>query len=108
MILEGAKLDIIPGEEQNFEIDFRKAESILISTKGYVSHELKRCMEMRSRYLLLVYWETLEDHTRGFRGSANYQEWKQLLHRYYDPFPDVEHYESLSKFAANSIYTISP
>ncbi|MDJ1184637.1 antibiotic biosynthesis monooxygenase [Roseofilum sp. BLCC_M143] len=108
MILEVAKLDIIPGEEQNFEADFQKAEAILVSTQGYVSHELKRCIEMRSRYLLLVYWETLEDHTQGFRGSASYQEWKQLLHPYYDPFPEVEHYESLSDSAMNAICIIHP
>jgi heme-degrading monooxygenase HmoA len=39
-----------------------------------------------------VRWETLEDHTEGFRGSAEYQRWRALLHHFYDPFPVVEHY----------------
>ena len=59
---------------------------------GYIKHELKRCLEKPSRYLLLVTWETLEDHTVGFRHSPHYQAWKALLHSYYDPFPEVEHY----------------
>jgi heme-degrading monooxygenase HmoA len=41
---------------------------------------------------LLVWWNRLEDHTVGFRGSPEYQEWKRLLHHFYDPFPEVEHY----------------
>ena len=47
---------------------------------GYLSHELLRCIETGSRYLLLVRWETLEHHTQGFRGSPEYQRWKALLH----------------------------
>ena len=58
---------------------------------GYLSHELKRCLEQENRYLLLVRWERLE-HTVGFRQSAAYGEWKALLHHFYDPFPTVEHY----------------
>ncbi len=59
---------------------------------GYQRHELRRCLEDEHRYLLLVWWERLEDHTVGFRGSPDYQRWKQLLHHFYDPFPEVEHY----------------
>ena len=95
MILEVAILNIIPGQEAAFEQAFNTAQTIIASMPGYTSHELKRCVEKSSRYLLLVRWETLEDHTQGFRGSAEYQEWKALLHHYYDPFPEVEHYESL-------------
>ncbi|MEA5468252.1 antibiotic biosynthesis monooxygenase [Spirulina sp. 06S082] len=97
MILEVAILDVIPGKENDFQIDFAKAQLIISSMKGYLNHELKRCIENPSRYILMVNWETLEDHTEGFRGSSAYQEWKQLLHHYYDPFPVVEHYESLSR-----------
>ena len=95
MILEVARLDVIPGEEARFQDDFRRAQSILSSMKGYISHQLQRCIETPSRYILLVRWETLEDHTEGFRGSSEYQEWKNLLHHYYDPLPEVEHYEAV-------------
>ena len=95
MILEVAILDVIPGEESRFQSDFGRAQSIISSMQGYIAHQLQRCIETPSRYLLLVRWETLEDHTEGFRGSSQYQEWKNLLHHYYDPFPEVEHYEAI-------------
>jgi heme-degrading monooxygenase HmoA len=54
--------------------------------------KLQKCIERPSRYLLLVSWERLEDHTEGFRKSEAYEEWKRLLHHFYDPFPTVEHF----------------
>ncbi|MEO1296807.1 MAG: antibiotic biosynthesis monooxygenase [Cyanobacteria bacterium J06636_16] len=95
MILEVAFLDITPGREQEYEAAFAKASSIIASMLGYQSHDLKRCIEKQNRYLLLVQWETLEDHTEGFRQSEAYQAWKALLHPFYNPFPVVEHYEDL-------------
>jgi len=95
MILEVAILDVRAGQEQQFEAAFKEASHILSSMHGYLSHQLQRCLENTSRYILLVNWETLEDHTVGFRSSASYQEWKRLLHHFYDPFPTVEHYEAL-------------
>ena len=95
VILEVAVLDVIEGQEPEFQESFRLAQGIISSMEGYRGHELKRCLEQPNRYLLLVQWETLEDHTEGFRGSAEYQEWKRLLHHYYDPFPTVQHYETL-------------
>ena len=92
MILEVALLDVRPGEETDFERAFARAQSILGSMGGYVSHELQRCVENPSRYVLLVRWETLSDHTEGFRGSSEYLEWKRLLHHFYEPFPTVEHF----------------
>ena len=93
MILEVAILDVIPGQEVEFQTAFGTASSIISSMPGYVSHQLQRCLEMQNRYILLVHWETLEAHTIGFRSSEKYQEWRALLHHFYDPFPTVEHYE---------------
>ncbi len=93
MILEVAVLDVRTGQEASFEAAFEQASAIISSMNGYVSHQLQRCLEKRNRYILLVNWQTLEDHTVGFRGSEEYQEWKKLLHHFYDPFPTVEHYE---------------
>jgi len=92
MILEVAILNVIPGKEIEFQSAFEQASPIIVSMKGYISHQLQRCIEKENRYLLLVKWKTLEDHTVGFRGSEEYQEWKRLLHHFYDPFPNVEHY----------------
>src|ERR1700710_1670693 len=96
MILEVAILNIIPGQEDDFIKAFSKAEGIIAKMPGYCSHQLKRCLENLSRFILLVEWQKLEDHTEGFRGSEEYQEWKALLHHFYDPFPTVEHYAPLT------------
>jgi heme-degrading monooxygenase HmoA len=95
MILEVAILDVIPTETQAFETAFEIAEKIIASMQGYVNHSLKRCIEQPNRYILLVNWTDLEAHTVGFRQSAEYQEWKRLLHHFYSPFPTVEHYEDI-------------
>lgn len=95
MILEVAVLNVRPGQEAEFEAAFRQASPLIASMKGYLSHELRHSVENASRFLLLVQWETLEYHTVGFRGSPEYQEWKRLLHHFYDPFPLVEHYEEI-------------
>jgi heme-degrading monooxygenase HmoA len=93
VILEVAVLDIKPGLAEEFEAAFQTASTILASMPGYRSHELQRCLETTNRYILLVRWRNLEDHTVGFRQSPEYQAWRSLLHHFYDPFPAVEHYE---------------
>jgi heme-degrading monooxygenase HmoA len=95
VILEVAILNVRRGQEEAFEAAFEQACPIIMGTTGYVSHQLQRCVETRNRYILLVNWRTLADHVVGFRGSPQYQEWRRLLHRFYDPFPTVEHYESV-------------
>lgn len=92
MILEVAVLDVKPGLTADFESAFARAQTIIAGMPGYQRHELRPCVENPQRYLLLVWWESLEAHTVGFRGSPQYQEWKALLHHFYDPFPTVEHY----------------
>jgi len=93
MILEVAILKVRSGMSQQFETAFAEAGQIISSIPGYISHDLQKCIEIENQYLLLVNWQTLEDHTVGFRESAEYQDWKKLLHRFYDPFPVVEHYQ---------------
>lgn len=95
MILESAVLNIKPGLSNQFEQAFAQAQTIIAAQPGYISHELQKCLEVENRYLLLVRWQTLADHTEGFRKSAQYQQWRQLLHHFYSPFPEVEHYQLL-------------
>ncbi|MFA7554980.1 MAG: antibiotic biosynthesis monooxygenase [Spongiibacteraceae bacterium] len=95
MILEVAVLDVKKNQEVEFEAAFKKAQGIISSMDGYISHQLQKCIENKGRYILLVNWRTLEDHTVGFRQSNQYQEWRSLLHHFYDPHPTVEHYESV-------------
>jgi heme-degrading monooxygenase HmoA len=101
MVLEVAILDVIPNQERDFEAAFAKASPSIASMPGYISHQLQRCVEKQNRFILLVNWETLEDHTVGFRGSEQYQEWRKLLHHFYDPFPTVEHYQLTQNYPAS-------
>jgi|ERR1022692_9760 heme-degrading monooxygenase HmoA len=100
MILEVAVLNVRVGLEREFEAAFAQASAIIASMPGYISHQLQRCIETSTRYALLVNWTSLEAHTVGFRGSPEYQTWKQLLHHFYDPFPSVEHYVLVAQSAA--------
>ena len=95
MILEVAVLNVIPGLEDDFLKAFDKAKGIISSMPGFISLQLKKCIEHKSQFILLVEWEKLTDHTEGFRRSKEYQQWKDLLHHFYDPFPTVEHYENI-------------
>lgn len=95
MILEVAMLQVKKGQTTQFEEAFRKASTIISSMDGYLSHELHRCLEAAGKYLLLVQWNSMEDHTLGFRQSEQYQDWKRLLHHFYEPFPTVEHFERI-------------
>ncbi len=95
MILEHAMLCVIPGQESEFEIAFSEARQIIEGIPGFLSLRLARGIESTSNYLLLVEWNALEDHTEGFRQSAEYLRWKELLHHFYDPFPVVEHFTDI-------------
>ena len=100
MILEVAILNVRTGLEREFEAAFAQASPIIASIPGHVSHQLQRGVETSNRYVLLVNWVSLEAHTVGFRGSLEYQRWKQLLHHFYDPFPSVEHYALVTQSPA--------
>ena len=94
-VLEVAILKIKAGQQKEFELAFKQAQTIISSMHGYMQHELQKCVEKDNRYILLVHWQRLEDHTVGFRHSKEYQQWKQRLHDFYQPFPEVEHYQNL-------------
>ncbi len=96
MILEIAQLQVRPGQEAAFEAAFATASPIIASMPGYLGHELQRCVERVGHYMLLVRWESVEHHEQGFRRSEGYQEWRRLLHHFYDPFPTVLHYENIA------------
>jgi heme-degrading monooxygenase HmoA len=93
-VLEVAILNVRHGQRAAFLQAFATAEPIIASVPGYGGHELRRCVEADERFLLLVWWDTVDSHAVGFRGSPAYGEWKKLLHHFYDPFPTVEHYLS--------------
>jgi heme-degrading monooxygenase HmoA len=96
MVLEAAILNVRTGQSAPFEAAFLEAQAIIAATPGYRRHELRRCVETADRYLLLVWWDSLASHTEGFRKSPGYERWRELLHHFYDPFPEVEHYTQVA------------
>jgi heme-degrading monooxygenase HmoA len=96
MIIEIAQLSIRHGSEPQFEAVFPVAIEVLGGTKGYLGHDLRRSIESPNRYALLVQWQTLEDHTVGFRGSAAFTRWREHIGPFLDSPPVVEHFQSLA------------
>ena len=92
MILEAATLYVKPGSINDFESAFRSAYDIISTMKGYLGHELYKCVENKDEYILLIRWNAIKDHTIGFRQSPQYKEWVELLQPFYDPQPEVKHY----------------
>jgi heme-degrading monooxygenase HmoA len=91
MILEIAQIDIRPGLEAEFEANVAKALPLFKRAKGCKGVELQRSVEKPSRYRLFVRWETVENHTVDFRGSADFQEWRKLVGHCFAAPPEVEH-----------------
>lgn len=92
MILEAALLNVRPEQDAAFAATLAEARPLIAATPGFQGIEVRRCIEQPHRYLLLVRWEQLTDHTERFRNSERYTLWKKLLHHFYDPFPTVEHF----------------
>ena len=92
MILETAILTIKAGQSAAFETAIGQARSLIAATPGFRKIEVRPCVETEGRYLLLVWWDSVEAHTVGFRQSDRYPLWREALHRFYEPFPLVEHY----------------
>ena len=100
VILEQALLAVKPDTEAAFLAAFAEAEPILARQRGYRGHRLLRQCAGETpgpRFLLLVAWERLEDHTDGFRRGPDYPRWRDLLHRFYEPFPEVGHFEAVAR-----------
>ena len=95
MITEHAVLEVIAGQEGAFVEAMEGAKALIAGSPGFGSLRVERCVERPNRFLLLVEWDRLADHTEGFRGSAAYEEWRTALHHFYDPFPVVEHFETI-------------
>lgn len=92
MILEVAVLSVKENQEEAFETSMAEAKKIIASMLGFCGMEVRRSLDIPNQYLLHVKWETQAHHTDGFRKSAEYQEWRALLHHFYHPMPTVEYY----------------
>ena len=93
MIIEHVHLTIKPEQSQAFELAFKQAQQIIYPMQGLNAVQLIKNIDNQHRYILMIFWDKLEDHTKGFRKSEAYLDWKALLHHFYDPMPTVEYYE---------------
>jgi len=94
MVLELAQVAVLPGHERDFEAALRAAaETVLPRSPGFLAFEAHGwCVERPHTYLFTIRWETLDDHTEGFRGSDLFTEWRALIGPHFDGPPHVEHY----------------
>ncbi len=92
MITEHALLQVRRGEELAFEAAMAEARPLIAASPGFVSIEVRPAIEIAGTYLLLVRWQSVADHRDGFRKSDRYQAWRALLHRFYEPMPDVTYF----------------
>ncbi len=92
MILEHALLQVRSGQEAAFETAMAEAKPLIAASPGYIGMEVRCAIERRGQYLLIVCWESIAHHRNGFRQSDRYQEWRALLHHFYDPMPTVEYF----------------
>jgi heme-degrading monooxygenase HmoA len=97
MIMEIAQIDVKPGMEERFEAGVRAAAPVFKRAKGCRGMALQRSHEKPQRYRLFVQWDTLENHTVDFRGSADFQEWRKLVGDCFAAPPDVEHVTEVVK-----------
>jgi heme-degrading monooxygenase HmoA len=97
MILEIAQIDVKPGMEADFEAGVRNAAPLFKRAKGCLGLALQRSQEKPQRYRLFVQWATLENHTKDFRESADFQEWRKLVGHCFAAPPEVEHVREVFK-----------
>lgn len=93
MVYEMARIDVIPGKEGEFEAAVAQALPLFHRARGCTAVELHRTVEHPNQFLLLVQWDTIEDHMVHFRESADFQEWRRLVGSFFEKPPVVTHTE---------------
>ena len=94
MILEVADIRITPGRNADFEAAIARGLTTVASrATGYRAHKVQRGIESADRYLLMIWWETLENHTVDFRGGPLFPEWRAIVGPFFAAPPSVEHFE---------------
>ena len=92
MILEVADIRIAPGQQAAFEAAVQRGIEVIAQAHGFRSARVQKGIESAERYLLLIEWETLEDHTVGFRQGPLFPQWRALVGPYFAQPPQVEHF----------------
>ena len=93
MILELVTLDIKAESNAEFEANLAKAMKVISQSNGFISIDVRHCIEEANRYVLLIHWQTLDDHTVGFRTSELFKQWRALIGPFFLNPPFVQHFE---------------
>lgn len=100
MILEIADIRIQPGKQAEFDAAIQRGlKEVISQAKGYSGFQVQKCIETPERYVLMIKWATLENHTVDFRGSPAFQEWRAIVGPYFAAPPAVEHFTLLAESA---------
>ena len=100
MILELADIRIRPGENAAFEEAItRGLKTVISQAKGFQGYKVNRGIESGERYILQIFWDTLEDHTVGFRGSDLFAQWRAIVGPFFAGAATVEHFQMVGKSA---------
>ena len=98
MILEIADIRIQPGQQAAFEEAIQRgARSVIANARGFQGFKVNKGIESPERYILQIFWDTLEDHTVGFRQSPAFAEWRAIVGPFFAQPPQVEHFTLLAK-----------
>lgn len=98
MILELADIRIQPGKQAEFDAAIKKGvETVISKAKGFRGYKINKGIESPERYVLMIFWETLENHTVDFRGSPAFQDWRAIVGPFFAAPPAVEHFNLLAK-----------
>jgi heme-degrading monooxygenase HmoA len=98
MILELADIRIQPGKQAEFDAAIQRGVSQVISkAKGFRGYKINKGIESPERYALMIFWDTLENHTVDFRESPAFQEWRAIVGPYFAAPPAVEHFTLLAE-----------
>ena len=100
MILELADIRIQPGQNTAFEAAIERGlQTVIAHAKGFQGFKVNKGIENPERYILQIFWATLEDHTVGFRESAAFAEWRAIVGPFFAGPPVVEHFDLVTKSA---------
>jgi heme-degrading monooxygenase HmoA len=98
MILELADIRIQPGKQQEFDAAIQRGlDTVISKAKGFHGYKVNKGIESPERYVLMIFWETLENHTVDFRQSEAFAEWRSIVGPYFAAAPVVEHFDLLAK-----------
>lgn len=98
MILELADIRISPGKQAEFDTAIIKGiETVASKAKGFRGYKVNQGIESPERYVLMIFWDTLENHTVDFRGSAGFAEWRAIVGPFFAEPPKVEHFTLVGK-----------